>query len=88
MNLLAVLKECNGPYSTNSTVLFSLQIHPGLPKPAICNQTKGMAVSKMFLLFDYSADDTVYVVTPMYHSAAIHLGFFNTIDAGRDDCER
>ncbi|KAK3097888.1 hypothetical protein FSP39_014187 [Pinctada imbricata] len=54
----------------------------GLPKPAIINQTKAMAVGSMFKLFDYDSNDTVYVVTPLYHSSATHLGFFNTIDAG------
>lgn len=56
----------------------------GLPKPAIINQTKAMKLSRMFQLLDYTSSDTVYVVTPLYHSSATLLGVFNTIDAGKD----
>ncbi|XP_033749378.1 LOW QUALITY PROTEIN: very long-chain acyl-CoA synthetase-like [Pecten maximus] len=54
----------------------------GLPKPAIINQAKGIATSKMYSLFDYNEKDVVYVVTPLYHSAAATNCFFNSIDTG------
>lgn len=54
----------------------------GLPKPAIMNQIKAIGVSKAFQYFSYNENDVVYIVTPLYHSAATVLGLFNTIDVG------
>lgn len=54
----------------------------GLPKPAIINQTKAIGLSKSFLFFNFNENDIAYICTPLYHSAATVLGFFNTIDVG------
>ncbi|OWF55324.1 very long-chain acyl-CoA synthetase-like [Mizuhopecten yessoensis] len=54
----------------------------GLPKPAIINQAKAIGLSKFYQQIWYNEADTVYVVTPLYHSAACGHGLFNTIDVG------
>ncbi|XP_033750776.1 long-chain fatty acid transport protein 6-like [Pecten maximus] len=54
----------------------------GLPKPAIVNQAKAIGLSKFYQQVWYDEDDVVYVVTPLYHSAACGHGLFNTIDVG------
>lgn len=57
-------------------------VFTGLPKPAIINQTKAIGLSKSFLFFNFNENDIAYICTPLYHSAATVLGFFNTIDVG------
>ncbi|XP_069137930.1 long-chain fatty acid transport protein 6-like isoform X2 [Argopecten irradians] len=54
----------------------------GLPKPAICNQAKAIASSKIWACFDFNANDISYAVTPLYHSGATVLALFNTIAVG------
>ena len=54
----------------------------GLPKPAIVNQTKAIGLAKSFQYFGFNEHDIAYIVTPLYHSAATVLGFFNTLDVG------
>lgn len=54
----------------------------GLPKPAIINQAKASGTSKTYSLFDFCSNDVMYIVTPLYHSAAALLCLFNTFDTG------
>lgn len=54
----------------------------GLPKPALVNQAKAIGLSKFYQQVWYNENDVVYVVTPLYHSAACGHGLFNTIDVG------
>ncbi|XP_021351477.1 very long-chain acyl-CoA synthetase-like [Mizuhopecten yessoensis] len=54
----------------------------GLPKPAIINHAKSIGVSVTYSILDYSPSDVVYIVTPLYHSAATLLCLFNTFYTG------
>jgi hypothetical protein len=63
--------------------MFNVFIYiPGLPKPAIITQAKGVGISKFFQLFDFMPSDILYTCTPLYHSAAGGLGLMNTLDQG------
>ncbi|XP_033749287.1 very long-chain acyl-CoA synthetase-like [Pecten maximus] len=54
----------------------------GLPKPAIINHAKSIWASVIYAMFDFSSSDVVYVVTPLYHSAATLLCLFNVLNQG------
>ncbi|XP_033750125.1 very long-chain acyl-CoA synthetase-like [Pecten maximus] len=54
----------------------------GLPKPAIINHAKSIGTSVTYALFDFSPSDVMYVVTPLYHSAATLLCLFNVFNTG------
>ncbi|XP_033750126.1 very long-chain acyl-CoA synthetase-like [Pecten maximus] len=54
----------------------------GLPKPAIINHAKSIWTSAIYAMFDFSSSDVVYVVTPLYHSAATLLCLFNVLNQG------
>jgi hypothetical protein len=44
------------------------------------NQTKAIGLAKSFQYFGFNEHDIAYIVTPLYHSAATVLGFFNTLE--------
>ncbi|XP_069137269.1 long-chain fatty acid transport protein 2-like [Argopecten irradians] len=54
----------------------------GLPKPAIINHAKSIGTSVTYALFDFSPSDVMYIVTPLYHSAATLLCLFNVFNTG------
>ncbi|XP_061172698.1 long-chain fatty acid transport protein 6-like [Saccostrea echinata] len=54
----------------------------GLPKPAIVNNAKAVIASAYWQAFDYTENDIVYVVAPLYHSVSLALCLFNTIERG------
>ncbi|KAL4227252.1 hypothetical protein ACF0H5_012698 [Mactra antiquata] len=54
----------------------------GLPKPALVTQVRTLGAAFGFEVFSISSDDVVYEPLPMYHSAALMIGFGNTITSG------
>ncbi|XP_060085162.1 long-chain fatty acid transport protein 2-like [Ylistrum balloti] len=54
----------------------------GLPKPAIINHAKSIRTSVTYSMFDFNTTDIVYIVTPLYHSAASLLCLCNTLNTG------
>ena len=54
----------------------------GLPKPAIIDQLRLLASGSSWNSFGMVADDIVYETLPMYHSAALMVGFGNTVTKG------
>ncbi|XP_060577324.1 long-chain fatty acid transport protein 2-like [Ruditapes philippinarum] len=54
----------------------------GLPKPVIISQLRGIAMGKLFQLFNLTPSDIIYTTTPLYHSVGGGLGILNTLDQG------
>lgn len=54
----------------------------GLPKPAIVTHLRVLAASSSFNVANMNADDIVYIPLPLYHSAALLLGFGNAVTKG------
>ncbi|XP_006997261.1 long-chain fatty acid transport protein 5 [Peromyscus maniculatus bairdii] len=54
----------------------------GLPKPAILSHERVLQVSKMLSFCGATADDVVYVVLPLYHTAGLILGVLGCLELG------
>lgn len=55
---------------------------PGLPKPAIVSHARCLGAASGFLTFSSSSDEVIYEPLPMFHSAALLIGFGNTVTKG------
>nr|XP_042128630.1 bile acyl-CoA synthetase isoform X2 [Peromyscus maniculatus bairdii] len=65
--------------SSGASVLI---VDPGLPKPAILSHERVLQVSKMLSFCGATADDVVYVVLPLYHTAGLILGVLGCLELG------
>lgn len=68
------------PFTTNVFIYTSGTT--GLPKPAVITHLRTIAAGNVFNSFGMTADDVVYESLPMYHSAALMVGFANTVNKG------
>ncbi|XP_038072182.1 very long-chain acyl-CoA synthetase-like [Patiria miniata] len=54
----------------------------GLPKPAKNPHSRQLGASYIQASFGLDSEDVVYTTLPMYHSAALAIGFFNVVRVG------
>lgn len=54
----------------------------GLPKAAVVNQNRLLAVLAVLSSYGVTADDVIYLNLPLYHTAGFFIGFIGSIETG------